>query len=248
MPPTARAANRGSDVEALSWREFLERQRDEWDPGEHWLVVAPTGEGKTTFTGGLVKTRKFVLALDQKGGDKTLSALGWERMTRWPPTRADRRDMADGIPFRRIVGSLKRDKLSFEQRWNLHKQILEAVMEEGGWTILAPDLAALTSRAFGNAWDEVVKLLILLRDAGGSMVTDIQRPSGVPREAGEMATYLAIGYTRDKDTVSRLAEMMGRTAAEVRGAVAGLGDLPFGWLVVSRRPRDPIILTRPEKL
>lgn len=235
-----------TEVDALPWRSFLERQRDHWAPGEHWAVVAPTGEGKTTFTSGIAKTRRFVLALDQKGGDKTLNALGWDRMTRWPPSRQDRKEMADGIPFRRIIGSTKRDPASRDARRALHKVILEAAMVEGGWTIIAPDLAALTARQFGNAWDEMVELLILARDAGTSIVTDFQRPSGVPREAGEMATYLAIAYTRDRDTVSRLAEMMGRSAAEIRGAVDALAGLPFGWLVVSRRPRDPIVLTRPE--
>ena len=156
--------------------------------------------------------------------------------------------MADRLPFRRVVGSVKRDQTSRNQRRELHRTILRAAMEEGGWTIVAPDLAALTARQFGNAWDEMVELLILARDAGTSIVTDFQRPAGVPREAGEMATYLGIGYTRDKDTVSRLAEMMGRSASEIRGAVQGLSELPYGWLVVSRRPRDPIILTRPEKL
>lgn len=237
-----------SEVEALTWGEFLKRQRDKWEPGEHWAMVAPTGEGKTTFTAGLVKTRKFVLGLDQKGGDKTLAALGWERMLRWPPSRADYKAMAEGEPFRRIIGSVKRDSGGRTERRELCRKVLEAAMEQPGWTILAPDLAALTARQFGNAWDEMVELLILARDAGTSIVTDFQRPAGVPREAGEMATYLGIGYTRDKDTVSRLAEMMGRSAAEIRGAVNGLADLPYGWLVVSRRPRDPIVLTRPEKL
>jgi hypothetical protein len=242
MPP------RETEVEPLTWTAFLERQRDTWSPGEHWALVAPTGEGKTTFTAGLVKTRRYVLALDQKGGDKTLALLGWDRLTKWPPTRADRRDMEDGQPWRRLVGSVKRDQPSREARRSLHRVILRAAMEEGGWTIVAPDLAALTARQFGNAWDEMVELLILARDAGTSIVTDFQRPAGVPREAGEMATYLGIGYTRDRDTVSRLAEMMGRSAAEIRGAVNALADLPYGWLVVSRRPRDGIILTRPEKL
>ncbi len=211
----------------------------------------PHGGGltsKTTFTAGLVQTRRYVLALDAKGGDKTLGKLGWERMTRWPPSRQERQDMAEGQPFRRIVGGLQRHQAARVQRRELHRSILAAAMEEGGWTILAPDLAALTARQFGNAWDEMVELLILARDAGTSIVTDFQRPAGIPREAGEMATYLGIGYTRDKDTVSRLAEMMGRSAAEMRGAVEALSELPYGWLVVSRRPRDPILLTRPEAL
>jgi hypothetical protein len=237
-----------TEIETLTWREFLERQRDHWAPGEHWAAVAPTGEGKSTFLGGLVKTRRFVLTLDQKGGDKTLEQLKWDRMLKWPPTSGDRKDMADGKPFRRVVGSMKRDPASRVARRELHRVILRAAMQEGGWTIFAPDLAALTARQFGNAWDEMVELLILARDAGTSIVTDFQRPAGVPREAGEMATYLAIGYTRDRDTVSRLGEMMGRSGAEIRGAVQGLSELPYGWLIVSRRPRDPIILTRPERL
>ena len=237
-----------TEVDVRTSKEFLQWAAEHWAPGEHWAIVAPTGEGKTTFTGNLVKTRRYVLALDQKGGDKTLSMLKWNRITKWPPSRGDRKDMADGKAFRRLVGSEKRDQASRTLRRELHRTILRAAMEEGGWTILAPDLAALTARQFGNAWDEMVELLILARDAGTSIVTDFQRPAGVPREASEMATYLAIGYTRDTDTVSRLAEMMGRTSAEIRGAVHGLSQLPYGWLIVSRRPRDPIILTRPEKL
>ena len=237
-----------TEVEVMTGGEFQKWARSYWSPGEHWAIVAPTGEGKTTFTANLVKTRRYVLALDQKGGDRTLSDLGWQRMTRWPPTPGDRKDIADGKPFQRIVGSEKRDKPSRIARRALHRAILDAAMVEGSWTILAPDCAALTSRQFGNAWDEMVELLILARDAGTSIVTDFQRPAGVPREAAEMSTYLAIGYTRDKDTVSRLAEMMGRSAGEVRGAVRGLADLPFGYLIVSRKPRDPIILTRMKKL
>lgn len=228
--------------------EFRQWSRDKWEPGQHWAVVGPTGEGKTTFLLQLIRSRRYVLALDQKGGDKTLSQLNWDRITKWPPSRSDRRDMAEGKPYRRIVGNTKRDKASRIARRAFHKTILDAAMEEGGWTIVAPDLAALTARQFGNAWDEMVELLILARDAGTSIVADFQRPTGVPRESGEMATYLAISYTRDKDTVGRLSEMMGRSSASLRGAVDALSELPYGWLIVSRRPRDPIWLTRPEKL
>ena len=237
-----------TEIEALTWTDFLQRQRDHWEPGEHWGLCGTTGAGKTTFLAGLAKTRRFVLALDQKGGDKTLTALGWDRMTNWPPSRRDRRDMADRLPYRRIVGDLKRDKLARARRRDLHRQILEAVMEEGGWTVLAPDLGALTSRALGNAWDEVIELLVLLRDSNGSFVTDFHALRRIPPEAPENVTYLGISYTRDKDLVTDLARSMGRSTAEIHGAVEALGPTPYTWLVVSRNPRDPIILTRPEKL
>ena len=119
-------------------------------------------------------------------------------------------------------------------------------MADSGWTVLCPDLMALTHRTLGQADAEMRELLILARDAKVSVVTDWQRPSNVPVEAGDQATYLAVGYTRDRRAVERLSEMMGRSYAELRGAIAALGDLPHGWLVVSRRPRDPILLTRPE--
>ena len=50
------------------------------------------------------------------------------------------------------------------------------------------------------------------------------------------------------DVASRLGEMMGRSRAAMRGAISALGELDHGFLVVSRRPNDPILITRPEKL
>ena len=68
------------------------------------------------------------------------------------------------------------------------------------------------------------------------------------KEDFDQATWLAVGYTRDTDAVNRLGEMMGRSRAEMRGAVEALADLPFGFLVVSRDPYRPIIVTRADKL
>lgn len=240
--------SRQSDFEALAWKPFLRRMAETWEPGEHWALVVPTGGGKTTFASGLARTRRYVLALDVKGGDKTLAALGWERLTKWPLSRQDQRDIADGKPFRRLVGGTGRRDVDQARRYALCKSVMKSIREMGGWTILATDLKILASPKFGDLWDEIEELTLMAREAGVSIVTDMQRVSGQPRESTDQATWLAVGYTRDVDAVNRLGEMMGRSRAEMRGAIDALGELKFGFLVVNRDPRSPILITRPDKL
>jgi hypothetical protein len=239
---------RESEVLALQWPDFLKKMSTDWHPGEHWAFVVPTGGGKTTFAAGLMSTRRYCLALDVKGGDKTLKKLKWERLLKWPPTRQDRQDMSDGKPFRRVVGSTDKSPDGKLRRYDLCKRIIKDVLQEGGYTILATDAKILTHPKFGGLWDDYEELLLLARDVDLSVLTDMQRVSGQPRESNDQATWLAVGYTRDVDAVNRLSEMMGRSRAEIRGAVDALGDLPFGFLVVNRDPHAPIIVTRAEEL
>src|SRR5580700_9086673 len=94
-----------------------------WHPGEHTAMIGPTGEGKTTHAVGTLTLRKYVLALDPKGEDETLSASGFTRVRSLPPAgfvpkllyRLKQRDdyeawekiwqdIDDGLPARVIVG------------------------------------------------------------------------------------------------------------------------------------------------
>lgn len=239
---------RQSEIQALQPREFLKVMATDWKPGEHVSLVVATGGGKTNFAAWLAQTRKYVLGLDVKGGDRTLARLKWERMTTWPPTRQDRQDMADGKPFRRIIGGTGKSPADRIKRYNLFKKVIASILEEGGYTALATDIKIMTGRQFGDLWDEWEELILLARESGVSVINDMQRVSGQPRESTDQATWLCIGYTRDVDAVNRLGEMMGRSRAEMRGAIDALGELPYGFLVVNRDPHRPIILTKAEKL
>ena len=53
-----------------------------------------------------------------------------------------------------------------------------------------------------------------------------------------------MSYTRDREVVDRLAEIMGRPKAEIRGALNGLDR--FSWLIVGRDPREPLRVTIPD--
>jgi hypothetical protein len=61
-----------------------------------------------------------------------------------------------------------------------------------------------------------------------------------------MSTWFMVMYTRDRDTVDRLAEMSGRPTPEIRGMVKGLPR--YCTLVFSNDPREPVIVTKADKV
>jgi hypothetical protein len=186
-----------------------------------------------------------VLALDPKGGDTTLASLskhGFERVTSWPPPHRVREAIARGEPARLIVGHQVRDADEYDTKLApLLNKVLHEAFGEGGWTIYVDELQVAADRRMMNLTARIERNLIAARDRGISVVTSFQRPANVPRSASEMSTYFVVWYTRDVDTVNRLAEMMGRPKEEVRGMVKALGR--FDVLLASNNPHDPILAT-----
>jgi hypothetical protein len=237
-----------SDVQAKPWDEFLLYLKDHWQPGDHLALCAPTGSGKTTFTMGLSRLRRYVLCLDLKGGDRTIQKSGWPRITKWPLEHKERKALQEDETYRRIVGGTGRRPQDYAQRTSLFSNVLDGVRQDGGWTLIVPDLAMLSSGMFGGLRDQVIGLLLTARDAGVTVITDFQRPALIPREASDQASWLGVAYTRDDDVVARISEMMGRSRSELRGAMTAIGGEKYTWLIVSRNPREPLIVTKPHKI
>lgn len=228
---------------------FMDRFAKAWEPGQHIALVGPTGVGKSTFAGHLLPRRKYVLALDPKGGDSTLSMLerrGFTRITRWPPPRRILEGIERGEPARLIVGQKLRSRADRPKLGGLLREALDGAFEDGGWTVYVDELQIAADQRLMNLMASIEENLIAARDRGVSVVTSYQRPARVPRSASEMSTYLVTWYTRDVDTVNRLAEMMGRDKKEVRGAIRGLGRHCI--LVVSNNPHEPMIVTAVPRL
>ena len=239
------------DVEPLPWSAkggFLDWFRTSWKPGEHVSVIAPTGAGKTTLVGGLLTLRKYVLALDPKGGDSTLSGLGYPRLTQWPGEKRLAQQVAEndehGRPSRYLVGPRVHKHEDHVKLTGVIREALDGSYNMGGWTVYADELQLLTDPRMMNQRQRVDRSLIAARDKGLSFVSSYQAPSWVTPHAAKQSTWVFVSYTRDTDVVNRLAEILGRPKPEIRGAVAGLDR--FSWLVVGRDPREPIRVTLPD--
>ena len=247
------------DIQAMDWdSELIPLLRKEWEPGQHVQIIAPTGEGKTTVVCSLLNDvgRKFALALDPKGGDSTLAALGWPRYTRlpkppewWEFWRKDPyREMAEGRPFRAIIGPVVQT-VEEEQRLRAHLAVtLREVFNQGGWTVAVDEFQILADKRLMGLGKDAERLLIAARDKGVSLIMLYQAPRWVPKAAQDQPKWSFIGLTRDRDVVARLSEILGRSRAEIQGAVDGLGSRPYSWLVARNNPRKPLIVTRPPRV
>lgn len=247
------------DIQGMEWElEFLPHFRREWEPGQHIAIIAPTHQGKTTVLVSILNDsrRKFALAYDPKGGDSTLAGLGWPRVPAHPRQRpwwkvwdTDPYDrMARGEPFRAVVGPVATTRSARERLREVYRDSLGRVYDDGGWTVAIDEFQILSDKRMMDLGTEVETLLIAARDKGVSVITLFQAPRWVPRAASDQCEWIFVALTRDRDVIERLAEILGRSRAEVEGAIQGLGSRPYSWLIARNNPREPLIVTRPPRV
>lgn len=235
-----------SRVVGVPWEMFLSWLGDTWEPGQHIALVGPTGEGKTTFAVGILNLRKWVLALDPKGEDDTLTASGFVRITSLPLPRRIRNDIAEGRPARLIVGGAARNDAEERALRKLMHDTVAMVRQQGGWTIYADEFQILADMRMFNLGKPIEQLLISARKNRTSVVTAYQAPAWVPRAATRQAWGVVVWPTRDRAMIKSVAESMGRPWRELE---AGIDELPpFHVLVIPKSIRAPMVLTHAPKV
>lgn len=256
----------GSDmsVVGLPWEKFLRYMGSCWKPGQHIAMIGPTGEGKSTFAGGLLSLRKWVLALDPKGEDETLSASGFERVSTLPTaargplwrsqhwTAARQWDrienaIAEGKPARIIVGGPARTAQQDAANQDLMRRGFLYAREAGGWTVYVDEFELISSQRMFRLGPEVERMLISARSDGTSVITSFQAAAWVSKHATRQARFAVIWPTGDRDMIRNVAQGMGR---DWRQLAAGVDELPaFHVLVIPRgKSGGPLVCTSAPRL
>ncbi len=234
-----------------------------WKPGQHWALIGPTGEGKSTHAVGILDLRKWVLSLDPKGEDETLEASGYVRVRRMPPPKdwwawAPWRDAAPGSeqwiwdrvanhePVGLICGF---EAMTDAEDLALHRLMRDSVLwcrRTRGWTLYVDEFELLSSQRMFRLGPDIERMLITARRAGTSVVTSFQAAAWVSKHATRQASFTSLWPTRDRQMIKNVAEAMGRDWRTVAAVVDELP--PFHTLTIPKQIRRPMLITSAPKI
>jgi len=233
-------------IEPAHWELFYQWWGDVWEPGQHVALIGPTGQGKSTFAVNILKLRKWVIALDAKGGDDTLAASGFKPIKAWPPPSKIRDEIAEGKPARLIMTGTTRTRRDMAKLVHLMQEAIEGARAEGGWTVYCDEFQILADRRMFGLDVPVEQMLISARSAGSSVVTSFQAPAWVPKAGTRQASFVVMLKTQDVNMIKTVSEAVGRDWHELKDA---LGEVPkYHVLVIPQDIHAPMVLTHAPKV
>lgn len=213
----SRWARLSADAPRIPWDVFITREL-QWRQGEHFALIGPTGQGKTTMLLNLLPIHPYVTVFGTKPKDDTMDRLvksGYLKMKHW--RSLDARNVPRRVlwPNARRLNSVAHQKAVFADAF-------DRIYREGNWTVAIDELWYFTN-ILGLEQD--VKLYLLqARSIGISLFAATQRPANVPLEVYDQSTHLMFWRENDRRNLDRLSEINSRDAALVREIVRNLDD------------------------
>lgn len=217
---------------AVAWPDFLTEMkagRNSFRQGEHFSIVGPTGQGKTTLALEVIKLRGHVLAVATKPRDVTLDKLikakgpaHFERIKLWPPPSPP-----DLMP-RVVLWPPYRSSKDVAGQAHVIGHALDSAFSEGNWCIFVDELSYLVRQL------HLGTLMTLLwqqaRSVGVSIVGLTQRPAWVPLEMYSQATHVAFFKHNDRRDLDRIGGLGDADPAKLRQIIRGLRKYEFLYL------------------
>jgi len=199
----------------VPWDKFV-TQHLVWNRGEHYALIGPTGQGKTTMLLSLLPLRKYVAAFVTKPVDSTMDGLTKRGYVIWPKWRSmDAKDTP-----RRIIWPDARKLDSDEIQKDAFADAFRKIYLEGNWTVAIDETWYLTNIL--GLQKEIKMFLLQGRSLGISLLTATQRPAWVPTEIYSQSTHLMFWRDNDKRNLDRLSELSVEDPMLVRNIIKNL--------------------------
>jgi len=208
-------ARLSQDVPRVPWDVFL-RQELQWKAGEHFALIGPTGQGKTTMLLNLLPLHPFVTVFVTKPRDEVMEALlyqGYVKLERWQsldPKQWPRRLL---WPSATELDSIDRQKEVFHNAFR-------TIYREGGWTVAIDETWFVVNELKLGA--DIKLYLLQARSLGISLLCASQRPAYIPLEIYDQSTHLMFWRDNDETNLKRISGISWRSANLIRNIVANL--------------------------
>jgi hypothetical protein len=215
-----------TDAPRIPWDTFLRREL-QWKAGEHFALIGPTGQGKTTMLLNLLPLHPFVTVFVTKPQDKVMESLllqGYVKLERWQsldPKQWPRRLL---WPNATELDSLERQKEVFHNAFR-------TIYREGGWTVAIDETWFIVNEL--KLGGDIKLYLLQARSLGISLLCATQRPAHIPLEIYDQSTHLMFWRDNDESNLKRISGISWRSSDLIRTIVANLE--PFQVLYVNTR-------------
>lgn len=217
------------DIPRVPWEVFDKWLAKNLEGGEHISIFASTGDGKThLIRHGLLPhfQRDPVLILDVKRDRGTLSGIGkiiqgfptWDQRLKYRIRKHNSNKWKRDPEWYRLQPPMYRwseqprqENREWRKARNAVGTAVDKVMHEGGWCLVADDVALITdtrqpslnlAAPMRNVWK-------MGRDRPVTLIAATQQPAGAPSEMYDQPTHLFLGGSEDERRHERLAEIGG---------------------------------------
>lgn len=224
------------------WHGWFDWFGDTWKQDEHISLIGPNGTGKSALAVTLLKIRTYKVFLMTKPSDPKLeSALdrqGYVKVSAFPKDPPD--DIDRYLLWPPGSGEMTPEAHD-KQRTVIRDAFTKIFRGPGGgrpgrWCICVDEARYVADPSYLGLNREVKQLLIQGRSLRIAMMLNFQRPSWVPPEAYDQASYLFIAADNDKRNVQRFREIGGVDGEQVAYTVQRLKR--YEWCFVDARPGE----------
>lgn len=219
----------------VEWGSLQKHIGATWKQGQHFVVCAPTGRGKTVFIQQLLPMRDHVVFFGTKIKDPeydTLHKAGYSRLQAWPPKPWHSRVMLWPRPLRSIAATTAHQKTTF-------LAAMDSLYRRGNWTVVFDELHWMAEDL--GLYKPIATLHHQGRSSNLTLIAGFQRPAFVPRIVYSSATHLAVWGTTDPNDLKQLAAFSGIGIKEWQEVLPTLGDYEFVYTNIRDRKTPPVI-------